>query len=66
MGLTGQGVPGGPELRLGLRLGPGVRQGQQQWREQQDPSLGCQDQAGCEGSYFSEPLHSWPFLGDPL
>lgn len=66
MGLTGQGGPGGPVLRPEPGLGPGLGQGQQQL-EQQDPSLGCQGQAGCGGSYFSEPpARFWPFLGDPL
>lgn len=67
MGLTSQGVPGEPVLELELHLGPVLGQGQQQQWEQKGPSLGCQDQADCEGFYFSEPaallaFPGWPFI----
>lgn len=63
MGLTSQAVPGEPVLELELRLGPGLGQGQQQQWEQKDPFLGCQDQASCEGLYFSEPAALLAFPG---
>lgn len=66
MGLIGQGVPGVPVLGLEQCLGPGLVQGQQQQWEQKDPFLGCQDQAGCEGSYFSEPATLLAFPGRPF
>lgn len=66
MGFLGQGVPGGSAL--GLELGPGSGLGwgrlQPEW---QSPSSGCHSQAGCGGSYFSEPPELlWPFLQDPF